>query len=244
MEWVVARGGKSCYHAAMRRIPGYVAELKLLSKEERVFITCPDEFIPGPGQYMLAAEQGAIQPTALIPTGRWKHGFVAALPPRELWKPGTTLTLFGPLGNGFNLPGDVQRLAMIALGRTNSHLLPLMREFNSLQSSFTLFSDVLPADLPPDVEVYPLQDFSESIGWADFFVVDMPITALGTLDAMFSQPLVKMSGLRGQVLVQSEMPCCGLGKCGVCAIKVKRSWKLICEDGPVFELAGLLKGLR
>jgi hypothetical protein len=228
----------------MRRIPGYVAEMQLLSNEEQVFITCPDEFIPEPGQYMLAAEQGAIRSTPLIPSGRWKHGFVAALPPREIWKPGTDLTLFGPLGNGFNLPGDVLRLAMIALGRTNSHLLPLMRKINSSYSSVTLFSDVLPADLPPDVEVYPLQDFSESIDWADFFVVDMPLIALGDLDAMFSQPSFNLSGLRGQVLVQSEMPCCGLGKCGVCAVKVKRTWKLACEDGPVFELSGLLKGLR
>lgn len=228
----------------MRRIPGYVAELQLLSNEEQVFITCPPEFIPGPGQFMLAAEKGAIRATPLIPAGRLKHGFMAALPLRESWKPGTALTLFGPLGNGFYLPREVQRLAMIALGRTNSCLLPLMRDNNAAPSNITLFSDILPADLSPDVEVYPLQDFPESIGWADFFVVDMPLMSLGILDAMFSQPSLNISNLRGQVLVQSEMPCCGLGKCGVCAIKVKRSWKLTCEDGPVFELSGVLKGLR
>jgi hypothetical protein len=30
-----------------------------------------------------------------------------------------------------------------------------------------------------------------------------------------------------------------MGKCGVCAVKVKRGWKMACVDGPVFDLKDL-----
>jgi hypothetical protein len=50
----------------------------------------------------------------------------------------------------------------------------------------------------------------------------------------------------GQVLVHTPMPCAGLGECGVCSIQVRvtpqprRTWKLVCRDGPVFNLADLI----
>ena len=241
---VVARGIESCYHAAMRRITGHVAELQLTSGGERVLIACPPEAIPAAGQYLLAAENGAIQATALFLSGTWKGGFLSSKPYPAAWQPGTDLILFGPLGHGFHLPADVQRLALVVLGNTNSRLLPLVSTLKSPHASMTLFSDAQPTDLPPDLEAYPLQDFTESLTWADYYAVDAPLASLETLSECFDSSSHGLSGIHGQVLVHSSMPCSGLGKCGVCALKVKRSWKLICEDGPVFDLAGVLKGIR
>lgn len=221
-----------------------MAELGLSSGEEQALIACPAETIPAPGQYLLAAERNAIQTTVLFPTGTWNKGFLVAKPFPDAWWPGTELTLFGPLGNGFQLTADVQRLALIALGNTNSRLLPLVSRLKLAQSSVTLFSEVRSVDLPPDVEAYPLQDLPTAIDWADFFAVDSPIKSVEKLGAIFSQATQRLQSLRGQVLVETAMPCCGIGKCGVCAMRVERSWKLGCEDGPVFDLIGVLKGMR
>lgn len=228
----------------MRRILGNVAELQLSSGEEKVLIACPPEIIPGAGQYLLAAGHGAIQATPLFLAGSWKHGFLATKPYPVAWQPGTELILFGPLGIGFHLPADVQRLALIALGNSNSRLLPLVNALKFPHANITLFSDaVLPA-LPPDVEAYPLQDSGDSLTWADFIAVDAPLESLEILSGIISESALGLRGLRGQVLVHTSMPCSGLGKCGVCALRIKRSWKLICEDGPVFDLPGVLKGMR
>ena len=228
----------------MRRITGHVAELQLTSGGERVLIACPPGAIPVSGQYLLAAENGAIQATALFLSGAWKGGFLSPKPYPAAWQPGTDLTLFGPLGHGFHLPADVQRLALVALGNTNSRLLPLVSTLKSPHASITLFSDAQPTDLPPDLEAFPLQDLSESLTWADYYAVDAPLASLERLSEYFDKSPHGLSGIHGQVLVHSSMPCSGLGKCGVCALKVKRSWKLICEDGPVFDLSGVLKGIR
>jgi hypothetical protein len=228
----------------MRRITGHVAELQLSAGGERVLIACPPGAIPAAGQYLLAAENGAIQATPLFLSGTWKGGFLSTKPYPAAWQPGTDLTLFGPLGHGFHLPADVQRLALVVLGDTNSRLLPLVSTLKSAHASMTLFSDAQPTDLPSDLEAYPLQDLDESLDWADFFAVDVPFERIETLTAVFSKSSHGLSGLRGQVLVYASMPCSGMGQCGVCALRVKRSWKLICEDGPVFDLAGVLKGMH
>ena len=43
-----------------------------------------------------------------------------------------------------------------------------------------------------------------------------------------------------QVLVRAPMPCGALAECGVCALTVRHEWKMICKDGPVFELNSIL----
>jgi len=226
----------------MRRISGHVAELRLSSGEEQALIACPADAVPAAGQYLLAAERGALQATPLYLAGIWKQGFLVTKPYPGAWQPGTDLSLYGPLGTGFHLPADVQCLALITLGNTNSRLLPLMSHLKFPHASVTLFSDAQSANLPPDLEAYPIQDLPESLDWADFFAVDTPLEGLETLEELFNQFAERTVGLRGQVLVHTNMPCCGLGKCGVCALRVKRSWKFACEDGPVFDLTEVLKG--
>jgi hypothetical protein len=137
---------------------------------------------------------------------------------------------------------DVQRLALIALGETNARLLPLATASLVDNLSITLFSDAMFRELPSSMEAYPLNDLQESVSWADFIAVDVPLESLDQLAEYFS---TASQGLfaRGQVLVRTSMPCSTFGDCGVCAVKVKRSWKLACKDGPVFDLQALLKGV-
>ena len=223
----------------MRTYTGRVAEVQLHLGEASVLIACPPEVVPTAGQYLLAVHEGSIQATPLFLADSWSQGFLAAPPFPGSWRPGTELSLYGPLGRGFELPADIQRLALIALGNTNARLMPLASTSKSNRYSITLFSDAPLAELPPDLEAYPLQDLQESLSWADFYAVDAPLDRLESLAEQFNNS----PALRGQVLVQASMPCSTLGECGVCAVKVKRSWKLTCKDGPVFDLQGILKGV-
>jgi len=226
----------------MRRLTGHIAGFQLVSGEEQVLIACPPEVIPDTGQYLLVSEQGAIQGTPLFLSGTWKQGFLAPKPYPSTWQLGTQLTLFGPLGQGFHLPPGLQRLALISLGNSISRLLPLLDRLKMENTSITIFSDLPLSDLSPALEAYPLESLPESITWADFFVVDSPLDRLDLIDPLFYKSPNEMVALRGQVLVHTNMPCCGIGKCGVCALQVNRSWKLACEDGPVFDLSGVLNG--
>jgi len=226
----------------MRTLPGRVAEVQLHLGEASALITCPAEVVPTAGQYLLAIDEDSIQATPLFLADAWSQGFLAAPPFPGSWQPGTSLSLYGPLGRGFHLPMDVQRLALIALGETNARLLPLATASLVDNLSITLFSDAMFRELPSSMEAYPLNDLQESVSWADFIAVDVPLESLDQLAEYFS---TASQGLfaRGQVLVRTSMPCSTFGDCGVCAVKVKRSWKLACKDGPVFDLQALLKGV-
>jgi hypothetical protein len=227
----------------MGRAKGYVAGLQLVSGEEHALIACPAELIPDTGQYLMAAEKGAVQATPLFLASYQDKGFLTPKPYPPIWKPGTDLTLFGPLGHGFRLPADAQRLVFVAFGDSISRLLPLVTGLKSTNSSLTLFSDVRASDLPPAVEAYPMEDLPEYFDWADFFVVDSPLLRLEELAQIFNVFPNQLNGLRGQVLVHTGMPCDGIGKCGVCAVRVNRTWELACEVGPVFDLSAVLKGM-
>jgi hypothetical protein len=226
----------------MRTLAGRVAEVQLHLGEASALIACPAEVVPTAGQYLLAIDEDSIQATPLFLADVWSQGFLAAPPFPGSWQPGTSLSLYGPLGRGFHLPMDVQRLALIALGETNARLLPLATASLVDNLSITLFSDAMFRELPSSMEAYPLNDLQESVSWADFIAVDVPLESLDQLAEYFS---TASQGLfaRGQVLVQTSMPCSAFGDCGVCAVKVKRSWKLACKDDPVFDLQALLKGV-
>jgi len=224
----------------MRINPGRVAELRLHLGEVSALIACPEENIPAAGQYLLAAEKGAIMASPLFLADSAEQGFLAAPPLPDSWRPGTELSLYGPMGRGFQPPVDARRLALIALGGTNARLMPLVNRTRSDYYSATLYSDAPFSELPSDLEAYPLNDLEEALSWADFFAIDAAINDLESLAEHFAN----ISPGRGQVLIHTAMPCGGLADCGVCAVKVKKSWKLACKDGPVFDLRDLLEGVR
>lgn len=228
----------------MRIQDGRVAEIQLHLGEASALIACPSDLIPEAGQYLLAAQAGEIQATPLFFADSWKQGFLAVPPYPESWRPGTEISLYGPLGKGFRPPADTQRLALIALGDTNVRLLPLASASKSDRYSVTLFSDAPLTKLPPDLEVYPLHELGEAFSWADFFAIDVALKQLDSLTERFENASQNHSGIRGQVLIHTSMPCGGLADCGVCAVKVKKSWKFVCKHGPVFDLRDLLEGAR
>lgn len=83
----------------------------------------------------------------------------------------------------------------------------------------------------------PLALLAEAAGWADYLALDMPRSAVQSIPNLFHS--AQVNG-RAQILLSAPMPCGGRGDCGVCAVTVKRGYKLICKDGPVFDLMNFL----
>jgi Iron-sulfur cluster binding domain of dihydroorotate dehydrogenase B len=206
------------------------------------WIECPPGLIPSAGQYVLARaseDESAPLARALFPTARATHGFQTSdLPPQ--WGAGAPLMLRGPLGRGFELPGELRRLALASLGQDSSRLRPLMDEALAQGAEVTLFDDGRPRGLPPAVEALPLSSLADALSWPDFLALDFPYNALAGLNRIFGpRPSLQRPLPAAQALVRTPMPCGGCAGCGACAVQTRRNWKLACEDGPVFDLGEL-----
>ncbi len=123
---------------------------------------------------------------------------------------------------------------MAALGDTVERLTVLLPQVLAGSCAVAVCVDCAVPVLPPDVEIYPLDSVTEVLPWADFVVLDVPLGAFERLKALLASPLPP-----GQVLVETAMPCGGLGECGACAVQGRHGSKLVCRDGPVFSLGEL-----
>ncbi len=229
----------------MRTYRGRIVEIRAgQAGSQSARIACPAGAVPAPGQYLLTRHPAEVDAALALPLFLDEisgGGFLAAPPVPETWSPGIALLLRGPLGRGFRLPAGVKRLALAALGETAARLMPLARQVLSAGGDVTLFADFPILAIPSALEFYPLAALPEALSWADFLAVDLPLSDLSHLhDRLGLLPGTPLP-CPGQALVLSPMPCGGLASCGACALPVRRGWKLACEDGPVFELVGLLE---
>ena len=168
-----------------------------------------------------------------------EQGFWSAPLFPTTWGPGTILHLVGPLGHGFNLPRNLQRLGLAVLGETNSRLMPVIQQAANTHVGITLFTDLSLPKLSSAVEVYPLASLSDSLDWPDFMALDVPLERLAELRVVLGLPQGTGLPCPAQVLITAPLPCAGMAQCGACAVPARRGWKLVCEDGPVFDLSML-----
>ena len=208
-----------------------------------VRIACPPGLVPAPGQYLLACDPASDSPLAvpIFSAGLTLDGFLAASPLPRAWPPGLTLSLRGPLGHGFHLPAAARKVALLALEERPASLLSLLAPALAQNASVALVCDTPPDDLPADVEVQPLAALPEVYAWADFLAAHAARESLPTLRTMLGAGEQFKVTREAQVLVDTPIPCGGLAECGVCAVKVKGGFKLVCKDGPVFPLFTLLE---
>ncbi len=216
-------------------------------------ITCPAELRPGPGQYLLAHAPGRDEalPVSLFGARGFPLQADGSPAPGELelapplphgWTAGMRLTARGPFGRGFNLPASARRLGLVGLRPNPYRLLPLADVALAQGAAVTLYTRSVPARLPPEVEVLPLESLSEALAWADFLAFDLAPAALSGLKKRFSLAPHTPMPVPSQVLVDVPMPCGGVGECGLCAVEVRRGWRLACKEGPVFDLNELEEG--
>jgi len=211
---------------------GQVTEIYDGSQGAAGFIRCGEGLIPSAGQYVLAspARGDELLARAIFPAGRESGGFLVAPPLPQLWTPGTRLALRGPLGKGFNLPLAVRRVGMVSWKQSPAPLLALLPQALGQGAEVTLACEAAPRGLPPEVEIQPLAALEELCEWADFILAEVERELLQELKQRLGR------GTQGQVLVRAPMPCGALAECGVCTVPAGNRWKLVCKDGPVFDL--------
>jgi hypothetical protein len=141
------------------------------------------------------------------------------------------------------MPAGVRRIALVAMGNTAARLRSVVDLSIRRDIAVALFTDQALASLPAQVEVNPLSALTDALAWADFIIIDVPLNQLSHMRSALGLSSDALLPFPGQALVVAPMPCAGLAECGVCALPVQRGWKLLCKEGPVVELNGLLGGL-
>jgi hypothetical protein len=227
----------------MKNSEGQVAEIYL---DSRAQILCPPQLIPAPGQYLLAHACASSEPLAvpIFFSDSAPNGFRAAPYLSLAWTPGIQLNLRGPLGHGFSMPAAARKVALIAFDESPERLRGLISIAFKQGAEVVLGTDVLADDLPEAVEVQPLQALKYIYQWADYAAFDTARENLPELKKLLGVGNADLRNLKSlpetQVLVRAPMPCGALAECGVCALTIRHEWKMICKDGPVFDLASIL----
>jgi len=228
----------------MRTTEGRLRQVQLLGDSATAgWITCPVSTIPSPGRYLLgwdADDAEAPLATPLFAAETGLEGFLAAPPLPPSWALGTRVSLYGPLGRGFDLPSIARRVALAALGNSMARLLPLVHSALAQGAALAIYTDSPWSFLPTAVEIHPLQALPEATAWADYLALDLPAASVPWLRQRLNLGEKAVLPCPAQALVVNEMPCGGLGECGVCALTGQKTWKLACRDGPVFEVKELI----
>lgn len=223
---------------------GTILEVRLETNGLSSVIACPAVLRPAPGQYLAASspESSEAFPTILFPSriGSQEIGIAAPIPAH--WKVGMQVDLRGPLGKGFHMPLTARRIALSCPEGAPDRLLPLAYLALAQNAAVAIYASAVPAGLPPEVEILPLDLLPEAPGWADYMAVDVSLPSLPLLRSWLGLAPYQRLGCPTQVLLSTPMPCCGLAECGVCAVPTRGKWALACSDGPVFDFSQLEDG--
>ncbi len=176
-------------------------------------------------------------------------------------KPGDTVDILGPLGNGFTIQPDSKNILIIAGGMGVAPLCFLARQAQGRGHSVTLLlgaatvANLCPSELLPSAATCLTATEDGSAGVKGLITDYLP-QYIDKADQVFAcgplpmyRTLGKEPSLQGkpvQVSLEVRMAC-GLGICYGCSIKTEDGMKKVCRDGPVFnmqevaweELAGL-----
>lgn len=228
----------------MPELTAKLVEIFSLGGSRAGILDLPHKTWPIPGQYLPAqalANSSEILPTPLFRVGTETERLALAPLPAS-WQPGDRLVLLPPQGQGFLLPASALRVALCAIGVDPSRLMPLIPLALDQNATVTLVCDPQPSPdilhlIPSVVEVAPLSTLMDNLEWPEYLALDLKRESLPQLDELI--PLDSLH-FEGQVLVRTDMPCHGLGDCGVCAVETPHGMKLACSDGPVFNLSEVL----
>lgn len=213
---------------------GRVNELLLRDGLRHARISCSENLIPSPGQYLLASTASdSPLPDPVFYTDSSANGFVAA-PAPEAWTPGTDLFLRGPVGRGFELPPSARRIALVALADSASLLSGLIRHALKQGAAVVLVTDRMVEDLPDEVEMQPSSALGEVARWADWVAFEAARENLPGLKERLGEQNQASALQDAELLIRTPLACGGAADCGVCAVTTKSGWRMACKDGPVF----------
>ncbi|MBI2913442.1 MAG: dihydroorotate dehydrogenase electron transfer subunit [Chloroflexi bacterium] len=170
-------------------------------------------------------------------------------------KAGDGLAVFGPLGRGYAIRPRAQNLLLVGGGLGVAALIALAdqavasgRAVTLLQGARTAAKLYPPELLPPDVEALSATDDGSAghhgyvtdlvrdyVSWADQLFACGPNAMFATMAEALRRPGLSPARRSIQVLLEEHMGC-GTGICYGCAVFTRRGVRLVCKDGPRFEL--------
>jgi dihydroorotate dehydrogenase electron transfer subunit len=167
-------------------------------------------------------------------------------------KAGNTLSVFGPLGRGYEVANDTQNVLLVAGGLGVAAVVALAdeavaagRAVTLLQGARTASKLFPPEHLPSDVEaISATEDGSEGhhgrvtellaqhLPWADQVFACGPNPMFASMAAVTREMRTRKPV---QALLEERMGC-GTGVCYGCAVFTRKGVRLVCRDGPRMEL--------
>jgi dihydroorotate dehydrogenase electron transfer subunit len=167
-------------------------------------------------------------------------------------RPGDHIDVFGPLGRGYDLKPEAQNILLVAGGMGVAAVIAVADEAVAAGKNVTLLQGARTASLlfphellPTDVEFVSATDdgsaghhgvvtglLKEHLPWADqtFACGPNPMFA-----AMADVVKSARSRKEVQALLEERMGC-GTGVCYGCAVFTRKGVRLVCKDGPRFDL--------
>ena len=169
---------------------------------------------------------------------------------------GDTIELLGPLGRGFQVNPDSDKLLLVAGGIGIAPLVYLAQQMSNQKKSITLLlgartsSALYPQQfLPPQLKtIIATEDGSTG---NKGMVTDMLDKLINEYDQVFACGpfqmyraifnLMHRNSINRDIQISLETRMgCGFGICYGCSIKTERGIKTVCKDGPVFNIREII----
>jgi dihydroorotate dehydrogenase electron transfer subunit len=178
-------------------------------------------------------------------------------------RPGDSLDLFGPLGQGFVLERKARNFLLVAGGMGIAPLAALAEEALARDGAVVLAlgahtaSELYPAVLlPPQVELHLATDDGSAgrrglvtdlladpglalLSWADQMMACGPRPMLACLPGIVRAGRLRWRKGFAQIALEERMAC-GVGVCLGCVTSTRRGLLRVCQEGPVFDLHDLV----
>lgn len=166
-------------------------------------------------------------------------------------KPGDSLDVMGPLGNGFHVGENYSRVVLVGGGMGIAPLVELARVYGKRATAFLGYRDM----------TFLLEKFQERAGGiyvstesgvsgykgfvTDLFIQKLEYERPDIVYCCGPRPMMKKvtdiclsRGIRCQVSLEERMGC-GIGACLVCSCATRdgeggKTYSRVCKDGPVF----------
>ncbi len=172
------------------------------------------------------------------------------LPRRNIYEVGQLVQLLGPIGQPFRFRQRLERVVLIAYNTAPTPLTVMTPNLirNNVNVTLVLLGEARhysTKHLPPEVEVIKANDQFEwndqvlTLGSPDqvFVIVsrDDELTRFNEMVRLIKSRRTEMPDNFTFGVFQSTL-LCGVGSCDACALRTKDGMKMICVDGPTFDL--------
>jgi dihydroorotate dehydrogenase electron transfer subunit len=166
---------------------------------------------------------------------------------------GAILDILGPLGHGWTLRPTTRNALLIGEERSLSALTLLAQvaleqdiAVTFINQSQTLEASYPPALLSPEVEYHVVTEAQDKhlistltpmLSWADATYTSVSHETSLALYTQFER-------LRGKGFAQGAITrplVCGTGVCFACSVETRTGQRLVCRDGPVFDLRDIVR---